>query len=57
MNYTAYPDIPALASASNLIALCLRDDADLGDIFGGQGLLAALRPGTIVVNHATGDSS
>jgi 3-hydroxyisobutyrate dehydrogenase-like beta-hydroxyacid dehydrogenase len=44
-----------LAAASDIIALCLRDDQDIWDILLDQGLTAALRPGAIVVNHGTGD--
>lgn len=43
-----------LATQSDIVLLCLRDDADLTDILFEQGMLAAMRPGTILVNHATG---
>ncbi|MEU4532081.1 NAD(P)-dependent oxidoreductase [Micromonospora ureilytica] len=49
-------DSPAdLAAHADIIALCLRDDADIWALLDDQGLLAALRPGTVVVNHGTGD--
>lgn len=49
-------DSPAdLAARADVIALCLRDDADIWALLDNQGLLAALRPGTVVVNHGTGD--
>jgi 3-hydroxyisobutyrate dehydrogenase-like beta-hydroxyacid dehydrogenase len=53
--HTAHASIPELAAASDIVGLCLRDDSDLWDILGRQGLLKALKPGTIVVNHGTGD--
>ncbi|GAB2605400.1 NAD(P)-dependent oxidoreductase [Kribbella endophytica] len=44
-----------LAGAVDLVALCLRDDADIWSVLDDQGLLANLAAGTIVVNHGTGD--
>jgi 3-hydroxyisobutyrate dehydrogenase-like beta-hydroxyacid dehydrogenase len=43
-----------LARRSDILLLCLRDDADLTDVLFAGGVLAAMRPGTIVVNHGTG---
>lgn len=48
-------DTPAqLARESDILLLCLRDDADLIDILFEHKLLAAMRSGTILVNHGTG---
>ncbi len=44
-----------LAGSVDLIGLCLRDDADIWNVLDDQGLLAHIAPGTIVVNHGTGD--
>uniref|UniRef100_UPI0015F060C6 NAD(P)-dependent oxidoreductase n=1 Tax=Streptomyces shenzhenensis TaxID=943815 RepID=UPI0015F060C6 len=53
--HTAHGGVAELAASAGLIGLCLRDDADLWDVLDGQGLLAAVAPGTIIVNHGTGD--
>ncbi|WP_262028051.1 NAD(P)-dependent oxidoreductase [Microvirga sp. Mcv34] len=53
--HTVHASIKALAEACDIIGLCLRDDRDLWDILDRQGLLKALEPGTIVINHGTGD--
>ncbi|MEU2282547.1 NAD(P)-dependent oxidoreductase [Streptomyces sp. NPDC013178] len=44
-----------LAGSVDVLALCLRDDDDIWDILRTDGLLSALNPGTVVVNHGTGD--
>ncbi|WP_234542302.1 NAD(P)-dependent oxidoreductase [Streptomyces shenzhenensis] len=53
--HTVHGGVAELAASAGLIGLCLRDDADLWDVLDGQGLLAAVAPGTIIVNHGTGD--
>jgi 3-hydroxyisobutyrate dehydrogenase-like beta-hydroxyacid dehydrogenase len=53
--HTAHASVTALAAACDIVSLCLRDDSDLWDILDRQGLLKALKPGTIVINHGTGD--
>jgi 3-hydroxyisobutyrate dehydrogenase-like beta-hydroxyacid dehydrogenase len=53
--HTAHASVTALAAACDIVGLCLRDDSDLWDILDRQGLLKALKPGTIVINHGTGD--
>ncbi|WP_431218806.1 NAD(P)-dependent oxidoreductase [Leifsonia xyli] len=45
----------ALAAAGDIVLLVLRDDSDVDDVLENQGMLAALRPGSILVNHGTGD--
>lgn len=53
--HTLHADPASLAAACDIVALCLRDDDDIWQLLEQQGLLAALRPGAIVVNHGTGD--
>ena len=53
--HIAHASVTALAAACDIVGLCLTDDSDLWDILDRQGLLKALKPGTIVVNHGTGD--
>jgi 3-hydroxyisobutyrate dehydrogenase-like beta-hydroxyacid dehydrogenase len=53
--HVAHDDVAALARSVELIALCLRDDADIWDLLTDQDLLASVAPGTIIVNHGTGD--
>ncbi|MDR6972765.1 NAD(P)-dependent oxidoreductase [Leifsonia shinshuensis] len=54
-SFTADASPAQLAAASDIVLLVLRDDADVDDILDRQGLLAAMRPGAIIVNHGTGD--
>ncbi len=43
-----------LAAASDLVCLCVVDDADVDDVTGGeQGLLAAMQPGSVLTVHST----
>ncbi|CAM5645229.1 MULTISPECIES: NAD(P)-dependent oxidoreductase [Streptomyces] len=53
--HRVHDTVADLAASVELIALCLRDDADIWNLLDDQGLLAAIVPGTIVVNHGTGD--
>ncbi|GAA3814787.1 hypothetical protein GCM10022206_61530 [Streptomyces chiangmaiensis] len=53
--HTVHGSVADLGASAELIGLCLRDDADIWDILDGQGLLAAITPGTIIVNQGTGD--
>lgn len=48
-------DSPAkLAAASDIVGLCVRDDADVAEVTGGpDGVLAGLRPGAIIAVHST----
>ncbi|MGY3087837.1 3-hydroxyisobutyrate dehydrogenase-like beta-hydroxyacid dehydrogenase [Hymenobacter sp. UYAg731] len=55
--HVAHASVPELAGACDLVALVLTDDKDIWDILDRQGLLKALKPGAIVVNHGTGDPS
>jgi 3-hydroxyisobutyrate dehydrogenase-like beta-hydroxyacid dehydrogenase len=53
--HTVHGSVAELAGACDIVALCLTDDKDLWNLLGEQGLLKALKPGAIVVNHGTGD--
>ncbi|MFE3164207.1 NAD(P)-dependent oxidoreductase [Streptomyces sp. NPDC059224] len=53
--HTVHGTVAELGASTELIGLCLRDDADVWDVLDGHGLLAAITPGTIIVNHGTGD--
>ncbi|MER5791896.1 NAD(P)-binding domain-containing protein [Streptomyces sp. NPDC001980] len=55
--HTVHGTVAELGASAELVGLCLRDDADIWDVLDGQGLLAAIAPGTITVNHGTGDPS
>jgi 3-hydroxyisobutyrate dehydrogenase-like beta-hydroxyacid dehydrogenase len=44
-----------LAAIVDILALCLRDDHDIWDFLEQHQLTEMLRPGSIVVNHGTGD--
>jgi len=51
--HIARDTVDELAAASDIVALCVSTDEDVLDLVTG-GLLAAMRPGTILVNHGTG---
>lgn len=53
--FERHADLASVAGSVDLLALCLRDDNDIEDLIAHQGLLEALRPDAIVVNHGTGD--
>jgi 3-hydroxyisobutyrate dehydrogenase-like beta-hydroxyacid dehydrogenase len=53
--HTVHDSPASLASAVDILELCLRDDSDIWDVLGTAGVEDALRPGLIVVNHGTGD--
>lgn len=50
-----HDSVAGLAQSVDLLALCLRDDADIWDVLENQGVLANITPGTVIVNHGTGD--
>jgi 3-hydroxyisobutyrate dehydrogenase-like beta-hydroxyacid dehydrogenase len=54
-SYLVQPSVSALGEASDIVLLVLRDDADVEEILHTQGLLAAMKPGSLIVNHGTGD--
>ncbi|WP_326834337.1 NAD(P)-dependent oxidoreductase [Amycolatopsis rhabdoformis] len=51
--HTAHDSVAGLAAAVDVLALCVSEDEDVLDLLT-DGLAAALRPGTVVVNHGTG---
>ncbi|MEU2057175.1 NAD(P)-dependent oxidoreductase [Streptomyces bungoensis] len=53
--HRVHDSVADLARSVELIALCLRDDADIWNLLIDQRLLAGVAPGTIIVNHGTGD--
>ena len=53
--HTVHGSAASLAVASDIVLLVLRDDDDVTGVLDDGGVLAALRPGSIVVNHGTGD--
>jgi 3-hydroxyisobutyrate dehydrogenase-like beta-hydroxyacid dehydrogenase len=53
--HTAHATVVDLVAASDILALCLRDDSDIWDVLNTPGVREHLRPGTVVVNHGTGD--
>jgi 3-hydroxyisobutyrate dehydrogenase len=51
---TSAGSLRALASASEVIGVCVRDDADVRAVcLGGEGLLAGAGPGTVLAIHST----
>ena len=53
MSHIRHANIAMLASACEVVALCVGTDNDVFEIVEG-GLLASLRSGSIIVNHGTG---
>lgn len=53
--HTVHAHVVDLVAASDILALCLRDDGDIWDVLNTPGVREHLRPGTVVVNHGTGD--
>ncbi|MBG6240293.1 3-hydroxyisobutyrate dehydrogenase-like beta-hydroxyacid dehydrogenase [Mycetocola sp. CAN_C7] len=53
--YTVRASPAELGAASDIVLLVLRDDADVDDVLENQGLLGAMKPGSLIVNHGTGD--
>src|SRR5258708_1391987 len=52
--HTACETLDDLGRTCDVIGLCLRDDDDVEEVLVERGLLRALQPGAIVVNHGTG---
>ncbi|MFI6875759.1 NAD(P)-dependent oxidoreductase [Streptomyces sp. NPDC050400] len=53
--HVVHETVAGLAASAELIGLCLRDDADIWNLLDDRHLLANVTPGTIIVNHGTGD--
>jgi 3-hydroxyisobutyrate dehydrogenase-like beta-hydroxyacid dehydrogenase len=52
--FTTHDTVAQMAAASDVVGLCLSQDEDNRQIMLEGGLLAAMRPGSILVNHGTG---
>ena len=52
--YTAHPDVASVATASEVVALCLGEDADNLQVATTGGVLENLGVGLILINHGTG---
>ena len=52
--YTAHETPAEMAALSDIVGLCLSEDKDNKQIMLEGGLLAAMKPGSILVNHGTG---
>jgi 3-hydroxyisobutyrate dehydrogenase-like beta-hydroxyacid dehydrogenase len=55
VKYLRHDSLESLAVMVDVLCLCLRDDEDIWNLIRQHRLIAALRPGSIVVNHGTGD--
>jgi 3-hydroxyisobutyrate dehydrogenase-like beta-hydroxyacid dehydrogenase len=51
---TAHGTVAGLGAASDIVGLCLNEDRDNRQLMVDGGLLAAMRPGSVLVNHGTG---
>ncbi|WP_432825489.1 NAD(P)-dependent oxidoreductase [Dactylosporangium sp. CA-092794] len=56
VHHVRHGDMASLAAASEIVCLCVSTDEDVMALLTG-GLLAGLRPGSVVVNHGTGTPS
>jgi 3-hydroxyisobutyrate dehydrogenase-like beta-hydroxyacid dehydrogenase len=54
VEHSVCADLTELGRSCDLVGLCLRDDGDVRDVLLDRGLLAAMRPGSIIANHGTG---
>lgn len=54
MPHTAHDTVAGLGAASEIVGLCLNGDKDNRQLMVDGGLLAAMRPGSVLVNHGTG---
>lgn len=52
--YTAEPDLTELGTVSDVVILCLPEDHDVRTVVLDGGLLAAMHPGSVLVNQGTG---
>lgn len=55
VEYTGHDSLESLAVMVDVLGLCLRDDEDIWNLIKQHRLTEALRSGSIVVNHGTGD--
>ena len=54
VRYVAHQSPAELGAVSDIVGLCLNVDDNVREIMTGGGLLAAMRPGSVLVNHGTG---
>lgn len=54
VHFTPHATPADLGSVSDIVGLCLSEDRDNTQVLTGGGLLAALRPGTVLINFGTG---
>jgi 3-hydroxyisobutyrate dehydrogenase-like beta-hydroxyacid dehydrogenase len=52
--FTPHSSVAEMAAVSDVVGLCLREDSDNVQVATDGGLLAAMRRGTVLVNHGTG---
>jgi len=57
VKYLRHDSLESLAVMVDVLSLCLRDDEDIWNLIRQHRLTEALRSGSIVVNHGTGDPS
>ncbi|MEU6345693.1 NAD(P)-dependent oxidoreductase [Streptomyces sp. NPDC046977] len=51
---TVHTSVAELGAASDIVGLCLREDSDIREVLTDGGLLAGMKPGSVIVNHGTG---
>src|SRR6201994_4676293 len=54
VRYVAHDSPAELGAVSDIVGLCLNVDDNVREIMTTGGLLAAMRPGSVLVNHGTG---
>jgi 3-hydroxyisobutyrate dehydrogenase-like beta-hydroxyacid dehydrogenase len=54
VRYVAHESAADLGAASDIVGVCLNVDDNVREIMTRGGLLAAMRPGSVLVNHGTG---
>ncbi len=54
VKYKAYDTVSEMAATSDLVGLCLTEDSDIRHVALDGGLLANMKPGSVLVNHGTG---
>jgi 3-hydroxyisobutyrate dehydrogenase-like beta-hydroxyacid dehydrogenase len=52
--HTVCETVKELAERCDVVELCLREDADVDELLFDKGLLAAMKSGSVLVNHGTG---
>lgn len=54
VKYIAHNAIIEMAAESSLVGLCLTEDSDIRQVAVDSGVLANMKPGSVLVNHGTG---